>query len=127
MAPLSPGTEIVPLETPLRAFAANALRYWEPRRLVYNAALALVVAANAFWAGSNAWSSLPDRALMLFFLAVVANVLFCAVYAIDLFVQLAGLLPQWSWLRPTVLGIGTAFAATLAHWASVGLFTVGVD
>ena len=39
------------------ALAASALGYWEPRRLVYNGALALVVVADvaAGWPASRSW------------------------------------------------------------------------
>lgn len=98
-------------------YAANALRYWEPRRLIYNGVLAVVVLAHVVleWAS---WSHKlsPDVVLGLFMMAVLANVAYCAVYVVDLFVQFSGLDAAWRVGRPVLLIVGTAFAATLAHF-----------
>ena len=101
---------------------ADALRYWEPRRIIYNAALAAVVAGHVL-AG---WPESGDRLSMnvllgLFFLAVLANVCYCAVYAVDLFVQFSGLRQFWARARVAVLIIGTAFAAVIAHFFSANI------
>jgi hypothetical protein len=106
----------------LSAYAADALRYWEPRRLIYNAVLAVVVLAHSF----VAWHSLRDRlsfdlALGLFFLAVLANVAYCAAYVPDIFVQFAGLQQQWRIGRVLLLTVGTAFAATITHFFARGI------
>ena len=106
----------------LSSYAANAIRYWEPRRLIYNGVLAVVVLAHSF----VAWSSLRDRltfdlALGVFFLAVLANVAYCAAYAADIFVQFSGLHQQWRIGRVVLLAIGIAFAATITHFFARGL------
>jgi hypothetical protein len=105
----------------LSTYAANALRYWEPRRLVYNAVLASVVAAHIVlgWPGSREKLSV-DVLLGMFLLAVLANVAYCAVYAADLFVQFAGLDAAWRRGRVLLLIIGTAFAATITHFIAQG-------
>ncbi len=54
--------------------------------------------------------------LGLFFLAVLANVCYCAVYVVDLFVQFSGLREFWAKGRVAVMIIGTAFAAVIAHF-----------
>ena len=94
------------------AFVAGALKYWEPRRIIYNAVLAAVVLGHfwARWPDSRASLSL-DTLLGLFFLAVLANVCYCAVYVVDLFVQFSGLHEAWAKGRVGVLVVGTAFAA----------------
>jgi len=99
------------------SLAANALRYWEPRRLLYNAALAAVVAAHAVaaWPASRHWLD-RDTVLSVFLLAVLANVAYCAAYAVDLFVQFSELRTQWPRWRWTVLATGTAFAAVITHF-----------
>ena len=75
----------------IRDMATDALRYWEPRRLVYNGVLALVVVGYflAEWPASKS-SVTMDSVLHLFLLAVFANVLYCAAYVADGFVQLSG-------------------------------------
>jgi hypothetical protein len=102
---------------------ADALRYWEPRRLVYNLALAAVVAGHvvANWPHSREVITL-NLLLGLFFLAVLANVCYCLVYAIDLFVQFSGLRSFWVKARIVILAIGTAFAAVIAHFFSINIF-----
>jgi hypothetical protein len=98
---------------------ADALRYWEPRRIIYNAVLAAVVLGHLFveWPASRAWLSI-DTFLGLFFLAVLANLCYCAVYIVDLFVQFSGLHESWARGRVAVLAIGTAFAAVIAHFST---------
>jgi hypothetical protein len=97
--------------------AANALRYWEPRRVLYNAALFLVVLLHFWsaWPGSRAFLVF-DVLFLFFILAVLANIAYCAAYAVDLFVQFSALRASWPRWRWTVLATGTAFAAVLTHF-----------
>jgi hypothetical protein len=107
----------------LSAYTANALRYWEPRRLVYNAALACVVIAHYVQALPASRQKLSfDLLLGLFIMAVLANVAYCAAYAVDLFVQFSGLDAAWRRGRVALLIVGTAFAATIAHFMVQGSF-----
>ena len=102
--------------------ATDALRYWEPRRLIYNAALLVVVVVHlsVFWPGSKALVS-PDGLLRFFALAVLANIAYCAAYAIDLFLQFSALRARWERWRWAVLAMGTAFGAVIAHFMMMGL------
>lgn len=97
--------------------AANALGYWEPRRLVFNAALLLVVAVDiaAGWPASKTWLT-RDALLGMFLLAVLANIAYCAAYAVDLFVQFSELRAVWPKRRWIVLLTGTGFAAVITHF-----------
>ena len=111
-------TETTPAGRPsFGVLAANALAYWEPRRLVYNGALALVVAADvaAGWPVAKWWLT-ADALLGMFVLAVVANIAYCAAYAVDLFVQFSELRTVWPKRRWIVLVTGTAFAAVITHF-----------
>src|SRR5437016_5368217 len=91
-------------------YIAEALRYWEPRRLFYNGIMAVVVIGRIAtnWKHDRAALSF-DLLLFLFLLAVLANVCFCAVYVVDLFVRFSGLEAAWEKGRVVVLLIGTAF------------------
>ena len=104
--------------------AGEAIRYWERRRPLYDLALLAVVLAHfiAAWPGSMLLLK-PDPLLMLFGLAVLANVAYCAAYAVDLFVQFSGARASWMRWRWTLLLVGTAFAAVLAHFCTLGLLT----
>ncbi|PYQ09840.1 MAG: hypothetical protein DMH00_12360 [Acidobacteria bacterium] len=90
---------------------ADALRYWEPRRIVYNALLALIVLGYFFaaWPASRSWLSL-NGILWLFFLTVLANVAYCAAYVVDVFVQLPPLRGTWTQVRCVLFFVGLAFA-----------------
>ena len=75
-----------------RELTADSIKYWEPRRIFYNAVLAIIVVGYfaAAWPASKAIISL-NSILILFLLTVLANICYCAVYVIDVFVQLSGL------------------------------------
>lgn len=104
-------------------YVANGLRYWEPRRFIYNGVLASVVVARFIlaWPGSREKLSV-DLVLGLFFLAVLANVCYCAAYVADLFVQFSGLDRAWRTGRVILLVVGTSFAATITHFVAKGFF-----
>jgi len=105
-----------------RELASDALRYWEPRRLLYNLALLVVVLVHFItaWPGSRTLVT-RDSLLGLFFLAVLANVAYCAAYAVDLFVQFSGQRTAWTRWRWAVFAIGTAFAAVITHFMTAGI------
>jgi hypothetical protein len=107
----------------MSGYVAQGLRYWEPRRLIYNGALSLVVLAHFVLALPASREKLSvDLVLGLFFLGVLANIAYCAVYLADLFVQFSGLDAAWRWGRVVLLITGTAFAATVAHFFANEIF-----
>ena len=68
-----------------REALSNAVRYWEPRRLVYNAVL-LIVVGGAFVAGLPVSKRVisAEPLLFLFIMAVLANIAYCGAYIPDL-------------------------------------------
>ena len=110
----------------LRDYFTDAIRFWEPRRLLYNAALAFIVVAY-FFAGYPASRSVIsiDFALGLFLLAVAANVAYCAAYLADIFVQASGFRDVWKRARWVLFGIGTLFAAIITRFIAMGMFHPG--
>src|SRR2546428_672178 len=112
----------------LGVLVADALRYWELRRLVYNFVLGVVVVAHlaSAWPASMSFLKV-ENLLGLFILAVLANVAYCAAYVADLFVQLSGLRAAWLRWRWLLLALGTAFAAVLTHFFSQGMFTASFN
>lgn len=95
----------------------DAIRYWEPRRLVYN--LALIVVTFAWVAGT--WphfrpaftlSSLPP----MFVLALLANVCYCAAYLVDIPIQRSSFGAVWKRGRWGLWLLGTLFAIVLASY-----------
>ena len=103
-------------------FVADALRYWEPRRVIYNGVLALVVVGHVLAGWPDVVKKLSVNLFLgFFFLAVLANVCYSAVYLVDLFVQFSGLHTAWAKGRVLLLTIGTAFAAVITHFFSTNM------
>ena len=112
------------METPsVHEYVTEAIRYWEPRRVIYHLILVAVVVAY-FVAGYPA--SKPnlttDSVLVLFLLAVVANVAYCAAYLVDIFAQMSGFRELWRSARWILFAVGLTFAAILTRFASIGMF-----
>ena len=96
---------------------ADALRYWEPRRLAYN--LVLIAVTFAWVAGT--WphfrpeltlSSLPPMAV----LALLANVCYCAAYIVDIAMLHSSVASVWGRRRWILWLVGTLFAILLASY-----------
>ncbi len=64
-----------------------------------------------------------DSLLLLFVLAVLANVAYCAAYVPDVFAQMSSLRDSWLRYRWVVFVVGLAFAAVLTHFWSVAMFS----
>lgn len=109
--------------TSVRDYATEAIRYWEPRRLLYNGLLVLVVLLTFCLNLPSSRSAVTiDSVLWLFLLAVLANVAYCAAYIVDIFVQASAFHTQWQQFRWLLFALGAAFAAVLARYFSMGLF-----
>ena len=110
---------MAPPSASFRDLVTDSIRYWEPRRLLYNAVLAVVVIG--YWiAGSSVPLSL-DWMLVLFVLAVLANLCYCAAYIADLFAQYSrfqGVWRRWRWL---LFMLGVVFAAVITRFFALGL------
>lgn len=107
----------------LRQSATDAIHYWEPLRLIYNLALAIVV-LSYFWIGYPASKSVLslNLALIIFLLAVLANIAYCAAYVVDVFAQASGYREMWRKYRWTLFAIGTLFAAVITRFVAMGIF-----
>lgn len=102
---------------PFRSSFAEAVRYWEPRRLIYNCALAAVsvawfAVAWPHFRPALTWSSLAALAV----LALLANVCYCAAYLVDVPLQHSSLGAVWRRWRWTLWLMGTLFAIVLASY-----------
>jgi hypothetical protein len=107
-----------------RDYLGNAIRYWEPRRILYNLLLAAIVVVH-FVRGLPFSKTVVqfDALLLLFVLAVLANVAYCAAYVPDVFAQMSSLRDSWLRYRWVVFAVGLAFAAVLTHFWSVAMFS----
>jgi len=63
-----------------------------------------------------------DTLLLLFVLAVLSNVAYCAAYVVDVIAQISAFRGTWLRVRWILLIIGVLFAGVLAHFFSGGLF-----
>jgi hypothetical protein len=106
----------------LRESATDAIRYWEPRRLAYNAVLTLIVLICFFMRyPASRWALSLESGFFLFILVVLANVAYCAAYVIDIFFQISGYRDQWRKYRWTVFLVGLAFAGVLTRFCTLGM------
>jgi hypothetical protein len=110
----------------LREYFTDAIRFWEPRRVIYNLVLAAIVITyfGLGYPGSKSVISI-DFALALFILAVVANVAYCAAYLADVFVQASGFRQVWQRSRWILFALGTTFAAVITRFVAMGMFNPG--
>jgi hypothetical protein len=114
---------MIDLQSPL----TSAIAYWEPRRLLYNAWLLAVVVATWFLDSARTLQGTTfEAAQQLFMLAVLANIAYCAAYAVDVTALLSGFRATWLRRRWMLLTVGMLFAAVPAHFISRGLFSAGV-
>jgi hypothetical protein len=102
---------------PFRLFFAEAIRYWETRRLIYNFALSVVcfgwfVVGWPHFRPALTLSSLPPLAIF----ALLANVCYCAAYLVDIPLQRSSLGAVWRRRRWALWLMGTLFAIVLASY-----------
>jgi hypothetical protein len=103
--------------------ATDAIHYWEPRRLAYNAVLSAVVLAyfGMNYPASKSHLSV-DGALLVFLLAVMANVAYCAAYVVEVFAQMSGYRDQWRRHRWMLFMVGSLFAGVLTRFYAMSFF-----
>ena len=104
-------------------YATNAISYWEPRRIVYKLVLVAIV-ATYFVISFPASRQVLDinAALLLFVLAVLANVAHCAAYIVDFLIQASDFRERWLRMRWMLFLFGLGFAAVLTRFWVLGIF-----
>jgi hypothetical protein len=102
---------------PFRRPFADAVRFWEPRRLVYNFVLAAValVWLVATWPHFRPALNLPSL-LPLAVLALLANVCYCAAYLVDIPMQFSSLSTVWRRRRWGLWLVGMLLAIVFANY-----------
>jgi len=95
----------------MKEIITDSLRYWELRRIAYNAVLGLVVVGSVFYYQPPLAALGWQLVIGLLFGAVLANVLYCAAYAADLLVQFSDYQTVWRRYRWLLWAAGTALAA----------------
>jgi len=106
-----------------RESLTDAIRYWEPLRLLYNATLIVIVLVY-FWKGYPASKTelSVDSLLFIFLLAVLANVAYCTAYLVDIFAQSSGFREMWRKNRWILFAIGLLFAGVLTKFWAAAMF-----
>jgi hypothetical protein len=96
---------------------ADAIRYWEPRRIVYNLVLLAVVIAWILLTWPHFRHALTLHSLLLLaILALLANACYCAAYLVDIPMQHSSLRTVWTRRRWGLWLLGTLFAILLANY-----------
>jgi hypothetical protein len=101
----------------VRATLADAARFWEPRRILYNLLLA---AATLAWF-AHAWPNFREEFTLsgiipLSVLALLANLLYCAAYFIDVPMQLTPFSAPWKRRRWMLWLAGTLLAFVITNY-----------
>ncbi len=102
---------------PFRGFLNDAIRFWEPRRLIYNLVLAVVVVVwlVATWPHFRSVFT-PHSLLLLSILVLLANVCYCAAYFVDIPMQRLSLGDARRRGRWALWLIGTLFAIVFENY-----------
>jgi hypothetical protein len=100
-----------------RELLTDAMRFWEPRRILYNAVLAGVVLVwvVASWPHFRPAFTLQFL-LLLVVLALIANACYCAAYLVDLLMQSSSAASSWKRRRWALWVAGTLVAILLANY-----------
>ena len=108
---------VVPI-SPDRGALLDALRFWEPRRVIYNLAViglaaAVVVRTWPHFHPAFHWGVVPQ--LLVF--GVIANVCYSAAYVPELLMLDPSVRPAWRKWRGALFVAGTLFALFLElYW-----------
>jgi hypothetical protein len=96
---------------------ANAIRFWEPRRLIYNLVLTAVALGwiVATWPHFRVALTLHSL-LLIAVLALLANVCYSAAYLVDIPMQSSSLGAVWRGRRWGLWLTGTLFAIVLENY-----------
>ncbi len=109
---------LIELPDTFRVRISNAIRFWEPRRVIYNLVLSTVVVAWLVLTWPHFRPVLTLQSLLqLLVLAAIANVFYCTAYFADIALQ--GLFPQGKWqiLRWGLWSAGMLFAVVFTcYW-----------
>ena len=96
---------------------ADAARYWEPRRMLYNLVLGAVVLIwiRASWPHFRPAFNIPSFGGLVV-LGLIANALYCAAYFIDIPLQRSFPAIRWKPRRAALWWIGMLFALLLTNY-----------
>lgn len=101
----------------MREAIRQAIRYWEPRRLIYNLVLTAVVAVwlVATWPHFRNVMTLESLG-KLTVLALIANAFYCAAYFVDIPMQGGSFGVEWRRWRWVLFLLGTILAFVVENY-----------
>jgi hypothetical protein len=106
-----------PQSGPFRTSLADAARFWERGRVIYNLILIGVVAT---WIVASWPHFRPAMHLFplfqLFVLGLIANALYCAAYFVDIPMQSSGIGGNWRRWRWALWALGMLLALLLTNY-----------
>jgi hypothetical protein len=113
-------TETASAPVGFREIISDAIAYWEPRRIGYNLILTAIIVGRVTltWPHYRSAITLPNL-LILFVLAVLANVCYCAAYLVDVPVQYSSFRNQWRRRRWALWVLGMGLAAMMTFYWTV--------
>ncbi len=119
----------------LQGIISNSIRYWEVRRILYNLILlgVMVFIIDINWRdfpigetspnGLDFWTIIELFPLVaLVKSAIIANILYCSAYIVDIFIQISDYHHKWLKSRWLLFLAGTVFASILAAYYTIVLF-----
>lgn len=100
-----------------RPVLADAIRFWETRRIVYNIVLSAVTIAwiSASWPHFRPAMTLQSLGILCV-LALIANLFYCAGYLVDLPMQFSPSREAWRHRRWILWLAGTLFAFVFTNY-----------
>ena len=99
-----------------RSIWSDCLAFWEPRRLIYNGLLVMVVAVQL--TQNHWWHRLffqPAALAQLVVAVAVANLCYTSAHAVDMALQHSDFRSSWRERRNWLFVAGCVLAAALAH------------
>jgi hypothetical protein len=117
MSPHRGAAPVLPGSTPTRGLVADAVRYWELRRIGYNLAMIAVAAAVVV----RTWPHFrpaftPQSIPPLVVLAALANGCYCAVYIVEVLVADSAFAELWRRRRWMLWLFGTLLAMFFEYY-----------
>jgi hypothetical protein len=97
----------------MKDIITESIRYWEARRLVFNAVWAMVASGITIFHHESLSALTGQSVAGLLLMAMVANSLYCFVYLAEIFIQMSDNQQVWKQRRRVVLIAGTILAVAI--------------
>ena len=107
----------------MRSAFTDAVQYWEKKRIIYNIGLLLIVGGYFIYNTPQSVDVISfNFILILFVLAILANVFYSSAYIVDVFLQFTDFAAVWRKRRWILFTIGFVLAAVITRFISMDIF-----